>query len=369
MAEYGKIETVVSDANIVVDKNLKVPQKDLLIFYRQLSVMLQSGLALAQGLELLSENMTNKKFAACALNISRGLASGEEFSICLERYPKVFKPISVGLIKAGEAGGVLADVLERIALLLDAQEKIKSQITGALIYPVLVLVLAVSVSLALLIFIVPQFKNMFDDMGAKLPALTSFMLFLSNVVTSFQFLIIAPITIFIVIYLFRNYYNTKTGRITVDRILFKIPLFGDLLLRSEVASFCDTLCTLMDSGVPITEGLSKCLISSSNQLIKDTITIGILRIEKGQELSYALSSNNAFPRLCISMIKIGEETGQLSFMLKNLADFYKRELETAVSALTKAMEPTVIVVVAGIVGTIVISLYLPMFGLINNMGN
>ena len=369
MAEYGKSLNLEQKVEISIDRNLKVPQKDLLIFYRQLSVMLQSGLALAQGLELLSENMSNKKFSKCTLNISRGLASGEEFSLCLERYPKVFKPIAVGLIKAGEAGGVLAEVLERIALLLEAQEKIKSQITGALIYPVLVLVLAVTVSLALLIFIVPQFKTMFDDMGAKLPALTSFMLFLSNVVTSFQFFIFAPITIFVITYLFSNYYKTKSGRITIDKLIFKIPLFGDLILRSEVASFCDTLCTLMDAGVPITEALSKCLIASSNQLIRDTITIGILKIEKGQELSFSLSSTNAFPRLCISMIKIGEETGQLSFMLKNLADFYKRELETAVSALTKAMEPTIIVVVAGIVGTIVISLYLPMFGLINNMGN
>ena len=370
MATYGakSTNTVIKDLP-KVERNLKVPQKDLLIFYRQLSVMLQSGLPLAQGLELLSENMTNAKFAKCTLNISKKLAAGEEFSDCLEQYPKVFKPISIGLIKAGEAGGVLAKVLERIALLVEAQEKIRSQITGALIYPVLVLVLAVSVSLGLLIFIVPQFKEMFDDMGAKLPALTTFMLFLSNMVTSIQFFIFAPILIFICTYVFTNYYRTKSGRLNIDKLIFKIPLFGDLILRSEVASFCDTLCTLIDAGVPITEGLAKCIMASSNQLIKNTIFAGINKIEKGQELSLSLSTTDAFPRLFISMLKIGEESGELSFMLNNLADFYKRELETAVSALTKAMEPTIIVVVAGIVGTIVISLYLPMFGLINNMGN
>jgi len=348
--------------------SLRVPQKDLLVFFRQLSVVLQSGVALAQGLDLLAENMTNKKFSGCIKRISARLSAGEELSSCLQQYPKIFAPITIGLIQAGEAGGILDQVLDRIATLMEEQAKIRGQIIGALIYPILVLVLAVSVSLGLLIFIVPRFKDMFDNMGAELPALTSFMLSLSKFVTSAGFAIGAPIAIVGGVYLFRGYYATKEGRLTIDRSIFKVPLFGDLILRSEMASMCDTLCTLVNSGIPIVEGMERCITASSNQLIRNTIRRGIVLVEQGQELSYSLDQSRVLPRLVISMIKIGEETGQLSFMLEKLSLFYKREVEATVSALTKAMEPAVIFVVAGIVGTIVISLYLPMFSLIQNMG-
>lgn len=346
---------------------LKVSQKDLLVFFRQLAVVLQSGVALAQGLDLLAENMTNKKFAGCIQRISAKLSSGEELSSSLQEYPKIFAPITIGLIQAGEAGGILDQVLDRIATLMEEQAKIRGQIIGALVYPILVLVLAVSVSLGLLIFIVPKFKDMFDNMGAELPALTTFMLALSKFVTSPSFGIGAPALVFVGIYTFRGYYSSQAGRLAVDRNIFKIPLFGDLILRSEMASMCDTLCTLVNSGIPVVEGLERCITASSNQLIRNTIKRGIILVEQGQELSYSLNSSRVMPKLVISMIKIGEETGQLSFMLEKLSVFYKREVEATVSVLTKAMEPAVIFVVAGIVGTIVISLYLPMFSLIQNM--
>jgi type IV pilus assembly protein PilC len=347
---------------------LKVPQKDLLIFFRQLAVVLQSGVPLAQGLGLLAENTKNKQLSLCILAIGTRLGAGEELSQCLRQYPRVFAPITIGLIEAGEAGGILDQVLDRIAKLMEDQAKIRGQIIGALIYPILVLVLALSVSLGLLIFIVPRFKAMFDNMGAELPGLTSFMLGLSNFVTSPAFAIGAPVALAGSIYLFRGYYATKPGRLAIDSSIFSIPLFGDLILKSEMASMCDTLSTLVNSGIPIVDSLERCITASSNQLIRNTIQRGIIMVGQGQELSYSLSANGVMPRLVISMIKIGEETGQLSFMLENLSVFYKRELDNAVSALTKAMEPTVIFVVAGIVGTIVISLYLPMFSLIQNMG-
>lgn len=349
-------------------KRLKVPQKDLLVFFRQLAVVLQSGVPLAQGLSLLAENMNNKRLAECVTQISVRLSAGEELSSSLRQYPRVFVPITIGLIEAGEAGGILDQVLDRIAVLMEEQAKLKGQIIGALVYPALVLILAVSVSLGLLIFIVPRFKSMFDNMGAELPGLTMFMLNLSGFVTSPIFAVGAPIIVVVVVYLFRGYYSTKAGRLAVDKSLFKVPLFGDLILRSEMASMCDTLSTLVESGIPIVEGLERCTTASSNQLIKNTIVNGILLVRQGQELSYSLGKNGVFPRLVVSMIKIGEETGQLSFMLEKLSLFYKREVESTVSALTKAMEPAVIFVVAGIVGTIVISLYLPMFSLIQNMG-
>ena len=203
---------------------LKVPQKDLLVFFRQLAVILQSGVPLAQGLILIAENMTNENLSQCVQRISSRLSAGEELSLSLRQYPKVFEPLTIGLIEAGEAGGILEDVLDRIALLLEERAKIRGQIIGALVYPVIVMVLAVSVSLALLIFIVPRFKAMFDGMGAELPALTNFLLELSKFVTSPYFTFGAPLTVLLGMYLFRGYYSTAIGRLNVDKNILKVPL-------------------------------------------------------------------------------------------------------------------------------------------------
>ena len=358
----------ISHLDYKPDSKLKVPQNDLLVFFRQMAVMLKSGVPLSQALELLAENMTNKKFGSNILDVSRRLGGGEELSTSLGNFPRIFSPIMIGLIEAGEAGGILSEVLERLASLVESQSKIKGQITGALIYPVAILVLAVTISLALLIFIVPTFDEMFKSMGAELPGLTSFMLVLSRIVTSLGFVIVAPITVFIGFYFFNITYSTQSGRKFIDGLVLKIPLFGDLILKSELASMSDTLSTLINSGISIVEAIERCINASSNEIIKIALRRSISLVTQGQELSTSLETAKVIPRLLISMIKIGEETGALSFMLENLANFYKREVEEAVTVLTKAMEPAVIFVVAAIVGTIVISLYLPMFSLINEMG-
>ena len=365
---FGVVFGEISHLDYEPNSKLKVPQNDLLVFFRQMSVMLKSGVPLSQALELLAENMTNKKFGANIFDVSKRLGSGEELSSSLGNYPRVFSPIMIGLIEAGEAGGILSEVLERLASLVESQSKIKGQITGALIYPVAILVLAVTISLALLIFIVPTFDEMFKSMGAELPALTSFMLVLSRIVTSLGFIIFAPIIGFIIVYLFNITYSSQSGRKFIDNLVLKIPLFGDLILKSELASMSDTLSTLINSGISIVEAIERCINASSNEIIKIALRRSISLVTQGQELSTSLETSKVIPRLLISMIKIGEETGALSFMLENLANFYKREVEEAVTVLTKAMEPAVIFVVAAIVGTIVISLYLPMFSLINEMG-
>ena len=384
MAEYGASSNMSSAAETVglrlsniprrgrgkqpVPAKLKVPQKDLVVFFRQLSVILQSGIPLAQGLVLIAENMTNPKLAFCAERIASRLGSGDELSAVLKQYPKVFKPIMVGLIEAGETGGILEQVLDRIATLMEEQAKLRSQIIGALVYPVLVFILAISVSLGLLIFIVPRFEAMFQSMGGELPTLTAFMLFLSKMVTSLPFLLGAPLLTIVGLVLFRSYYATKQGRLTVDSLIFKVPLFGDLIQRTEMAGLSDTLATLVNSGIPVVDGLDRCIAASSNERVRTSIRRSILLVQQGQELNLSMAQSAVFPKLVISMIRIGEETGQLSFMLEKLSVFYKREVESTVSALTKAMEPAVIFVVAIIVGTIVISLYLPMFSIITQMG-
>ena len=365
---FGIVFGEESHLDYEANSKLKVPQNDLLVFFRQMSVMLKSGVPLSQALELLAENMTNKKFGANIFDVSKRLGSGEELSSSLGNYPRIFSPIMIGLIEAGEAGGILSEVLERLASLVESQSKIKGQITGALIYPVAILVLAVTISLALLIFIVPTFDDMFKSMGAELPGLTSFMLVLSRIVTSLGFFITAPVTLFIGFYIFNITYSTQSGRKFIDALILKVPLFGDLILKSELASMSDTLSTLINSGISIVEAIERCINASSNEIIKIALRRSISLVTQGQELSTSLETAKVIPRLLISMIKIGEETGALSFMLENLANFYKREVEEAVTVLTKAMEPAVIFVVAAIVGTIVISLYLPMFSLINEMG-
>ena len=361
---FGEVSYLDYEPN----SRLKVPQADLLVFFRQMSVMLKSGVPLSQALELLAENLTNKEFGSNIYDVSKRLGGGEELSTSLNNYPRIFSPIMIGLIEAGEAGGILSEVLERLASLIEAQSKIKGQITGALIYPIAIFVLAITISLALLIFIVPTFDEMFKGMGAELPALTAFMLTLSRIVTSKGFLIIAPLAAFICFYLFKTSYSTKSGRLFFDKLILKIPLFGDLILKSELASMSDTLSTLINSGISIVEAIERCINASNNEVIRIALRRSISLVTQGQELSTSLETSKVIPRLLVSMIKIGEETGALSFMLENLANFYKREVEEAVTVLTKAMEPAVIFVVAAIVGTIVISLYLPMFDLINQMG-
>ena len=279
---------------------------------------------LAQAL-IAAENMTNKKFGANILDVSKKLGSGEELSISLSYYPRIFSPIMIGLIEAGEAGGILSQVLERLALLLEAKSKLKGQITGALVYPVLILVLAISVSLGLLIFIVPQFETMFSDMGAELPAITSFMLTLSRIVTSWSFAIIAPISLFTVFYLFNISYATQKGKKFFDGLILKIPLFGDLILKSELASMSDTLSTLINSGISIVESIERCINASSNEIIRIALRRSISLITQGQELSASLETSKVMPRLLISMIKIGEET------VLELSDYSKRQEEIEIN--------------------------------------
>ena len=248
-------------------KNLTVPQKDLLVFFRQLAVILQSGVPLAQGLLLIAENMTNQRLAGCIQHIAARLSAGEELSLSLKQYPKVFEPLAVGLIEAGEAGGILEQVLDRVALLLEERAKIRGQIIGAMVYPVIVLVLATTVSLGLLIFVVPRFKTMFDGMGAELPALTSFLLELSKIITTLEFAIGAPVTLIIIVIAFNRYYSTTQGRYVIDKLILKVPLFGALILRSEMASMCDTLGTSSMQAFR-SWGFERCISASSNELTR-----------------------------------------------------------------------------------------------------
>ena len=348
----------------VSPRRLTIPVKQQMVFFRQLAVIMQSGVPIAQGLVLLSENMTNKQFSGCISTIAQRLSAGEQISTCLRMYPKVFKPITIGLIEAGEIGGILEDVLDRIALLMEQQEKLKGQLIGAMIYPVIVLFIAISVGLGLLIGIVPRFAVMFNDLGAELPGITVFMLNLSALVTNPYVIGGTVVGLMLGSFLLGSSYRTKAGRLAIDSFLLKLPIFGDLLTKYEMANMSETLSTLVSSGIPVVDGLERCVSASGNQVVKNALEIAITDVKRGQTISSSLATRKAIPKMVPAMIRIGEETGRLPFLLEKLAVFYGREIESAVSALTKAMEPLIVLVVAIIVGTIVISLYLPMFDLI-----
>lgn len=343
---------------------LKVKNDELMVFFRQLAVILQTGVPLSQGLELLAENISNAQFAFAVGQISGRLNAGQDLSTALGVYPKVFAPITIGLIRAGEFGGILDAVVDRIANLIEQQAKLKGQIIGAMIYPGIVLFIAITVGLGMLIGIVPRFADMFDDLGADLPGITKVMMALSKAVTDPVIIggTIGGLIAFVI--LFSRYYSTKSGRLTVDTQVLKIPLFGPLLLKYEVASFCETMSTLANAGIPAVEAMDVTQKALSNMLIRNTVIYAIGRAQQGEPISQAILSRGTMPRLVPAMMKIGEETGEFSFMLEKLATFYAREIEMAVTKLAKAMEPAVVLVVAGIVGTIVVALYLPMFDLI-----
>ena len=360
----GKTLWEILTSKEVSPRRLSVPVKQQMVFFRQLAVIMQSGVPIAQGLVLLSDNMTNPQFSGCISTVAQRLSAGEQISTCLRMYPKVFKPITIGMIEAGEVGGILESVLDRIALLMEQQEKLKGQMIGAMVYPVIVLVIAISVGLGLLIGIVPRFAIMFNDLGAELPGITVFMLNLSALVTNPYVIGGTVVGFFIGSFLLGSSYKTKPGRLAIDASLLKLPIFGDLLMKYEMANMSETLSTLVSSGIPVVDGLERCVSSSSNQVVKDALAVAIADVKRGQTISASLATRKSIPKMVSAMIRIGEETGRLPFLLEKLAVFYSREIESAVSALTKAMEPLIVLVVAVIVGTIVVSLYLPMFDLI-----
>ena len=362
----GLIETLF-EKNIPPHK-LKITNRDLAIFFQQLAVILQSGVPIAQGLELLSENLENRQFGKAVGLIAIRLSAGNELSECFSRYPLIFRPITVGLIKAGEIGGILDRVIERISLFIERQENIKGQLVSALIYPCIMLIFALAVALGLLIGIVPKFANVFAQLNSELPTITKVMLALSGAVTNP--VIMGAIGALLVggFFAAKAFYATSQGRLVLDRLVFYVPLFGSLLLKYEVASFCETLATLTNAGIPAVEGMEVTAGASNNQVIKNTIRFTAQRAEQGEVISEVLASTKIFPPLVAAMIRIGEESGQLSTMLENLGRFYTQEIEITVKKITKAMEPAITGVVSVIVGSIVLSLYLPMFKLMEVMG-
>ncbi|TRU32522.1 MAG: type II secretion system F family protein [Microcystis aeruginosa Ma_MB_F_20061100_S20] len=338
----------------------KISIKDKAVFSRQFSVMINAGVPIVRCLGVLGDQSSNPKMRKALQAISTDVQQGSPLSQAMAKHTECFDELYVSMIEAGETGGVLDEVLLRLSKLLEDMARLKNQIKSAMTYPVVVGILAIIVFFGMTIFLIPVFAKIFTDLKVPLPALTQFMLFLSGVMRSW--LILIPIvTIAATVFLLRRYYKTPIGRLQIDWFFLKMPLFGDLNKKSAVARFCRVFGTLTRSGVPILNSLDIVCNTVGNQVIANTIATAKKEIQQGGMMSLALQKANVFPPLAIQMISIGEETGELDTMMMKVADFYEDEVEQAVKALTSIIEPLMMVAIGVMVGTILVSMYLPMF--------
>lgn len=344
-----------------------VPTRDVVVFTRQLSTMIDAGLPLVRSLDVLQAQQKNNQFKNSITNIKETVESGSTFGDSLEKHPKIFSHLFVSLVRAGEAGGVLDIVLKRLADYLEKMESIKRKIKGAMVYPVIVIGTAVVVLGIVLIFVVPVFAEMFKDLGTSLPSLTQVIVNISNFMrNNVIFIIIALVVLWFAILI--SYKRSEKVRKIYDAFLLKIWLIGDLIKKTAIARFCRTLSTLTTGGIPILEGLQITAQASGNKVIEEAILRARHEISQGQTLADPLKKEpKIFPPMVVQMISVGEQTGALDDMLNKIADFYEDEVDVAVSALMSALEPLMIVFLGGTVGIIVVSMYLPMFKLVSTL--
>jgi type IV pilus assembly protein PilC len=342
-----------------------VPAKNLAIFTRQFSVMIDAGLPLVQCLEILGKQEADKNFAKVILLTREDVESGASLADAMKKYPKTFDPLYTNMIAAGEAGGILDTILKRLATYIEKNVKLKSQVKSAMIYPIAVIVIAAVVVAAILWKVIPTFADLFAGLGADLPTPTLVVIWLSNQLVSYGLYFI--VLMGIGFWLLKRYYATYNGRRTIDGILLKTPILGIILRKVAVARFCRTLSTLMSSGVPILDGLDITAKTAGNSIVEDAVQLTRTRIERGETVSVPLRETGVFPPMVTQMINVGETTGALDAMLSKIADFYEEEVDTAVAGLLTLLEPVMIAFLGVIVGGIVIAMYLPMFDLISKL--
>ncbi|HEY9819902.1 MAG TPA: type II secretion system F family protein [Candidatus Sericytochromatia bacterium] len=344
----------------------KLTIRDKAIFSRQFAAMVNAGVALVRCLGVLSEQCPNPKLKKALISISKEVQEGTNLSEAMRKHPQCFDTLYVSMVQAGEVGGVLDEVLNRLAKLLEDMARLKNQVKSAMAYPTVVGFLAILVFFGMTIFLIPIFAAIFKDLGTELPALTQFMVNLSDWLKSYWFLL--PVIFFIPVFAVRSYYKTPMGRVQIDGFLLKMPLFGDLNQKSAVARFCRIFGTLTRSGVPILNSLDIVRDTSGNQVIANAVEASKVEIQNGGMLSLAFQKEQVFPLMAIQMISIGEETGELDSMMMKVADFYEDEVEQAVKALTSIIEPVMMVLLAVMVGVILLSMYLPLFKVFDNLG-
>jgi type IV pilus assembly protein PilC len=344
----------------------KVPPKILAVFTRQFSVMIDAGLPLVQCLEILANQQEHKNFQRILLQVRQDVEAGSTLADAMRRHPKAFDNLYVNMIAAGEAGGILDTILQRLSTYIEKAVKLRNQVRAAMIYPVAVIVIAAIVVAVILLKVIPTFAALFTSLGAELPLPTRVVIYCSNFLARYWWAFVALIGAGV--FAFRRYYATYRGRRVVDGTLLKLPIIGIILRKIAVARFCRTLATLTSSGVPILEALDITARTSGNAIVEDAI-IGVRKsVEGGKTIVEPLTASGVFPNMVVQMIGVGEQTGALDAMLNKIADFYEDEVDIAVQGLVKLLEPVMIFILGVIIGGIVIAMYLPMFTLINKIG-
>jgi type IV pilus assembly protein PilC len=346
-----------------------VGQKGLSVFTRQLATLLQAGLPLLRSIEVLMRQEKNPSFKYVLEELAENVRSGNTFSDGLLQHPKVFNRLYVNMIKAGEAGGVLDVVLNRLARFMEKSIKIKGKVKSAMVYPIIVLTIAIAILTFLMIFVVPKFQEIFDELldGAPLPVLTRVVMNTSYFVRDNVLITLGIIIVFVIV--IKVLKSTNQGARFVDKMMITMPPVGDLFKKAAIARFSRTFGTLLSSGVPILQCLTITRDTIGNRILMDAIEKVHDRVKEGDSVSAPLEASKVFPTMVTSMIDVGEETGELPEMLNRIADTYDEEVDNAVAALTSIIEPIMIVILALIVGTIVIALFLPIIGVIENLSS
>lgn len=336
-----------------------ISEKDLVLFTRQFSTMIDAGLPLVQCLDILSKQTNNKHFSKTIAEIKKEVEGGATFADVLRKYPKIFDDLYVNLVQAGEIGGVLDTTFARLAGYIEKARSLKGKVKSALIYPLAIIFVAVSVVIFLMIFVIPVFAQMFQDLGGTLPWPTQLVINLSDLIKNY---ILFSIPVFIIaIYAFKQYYRTESGKRNIHRLLLKVPVFGPLMQKAAVARFSRTLSTLLGSGVPIIDSLDITAHTAGNKVLEEAVLSSIGSIREGQTLATPLAKHAVFPPMVVQMVEIGDVTGELDAMLSKLADFFEEEVDRAVEALTAMLEPMMMVILGTTLGFIIVAMYLPIF--------
>jgi type IV pilus assembly protein PilC len=341
------------------------PAKNLAVFTRQFSVMIDAGLPLVQCLDILGAQEEDKNFASVIVQTRADVEGGASLADAMKKHPKTFDTLYTNMVAAGEAGGILDTILKRLATYIEKAVKLKGQVKSAMIYPIAVVLIAAGVVGVILWKVIPTFASLFAGLGAELPLPTRIVITASNLLVRFMPLIIVGGVA--LGYAFKRYYATERGRHVIDAVVLKLPILGTIMRKIAVARFCRTLATLMSSGVPILDGLDITARTAGNAVVEDAIYETRKSIERGETIAAPLRQTGVFPAMVVQMIGVGEATGALDAMLAKIADFYEEEVDTAVAGLLTLLEPVMIAFLGIIVGGIVISMYLPIFGLISEL--
>ena len=358
-----KLIVVKVDEEQKKKKGGKIKTKDVVIFTRQFSTMINSGLPLVQALDILSKQSENPALQEVTRSVVYDVESGHTVADALRRHPKAFTDLYVNMVAAGEAGGILDTILMRLAGFLEKNDALIGKVKSAMIYPLVIMSVAFIAIVVLLIFVIPVFENMFASVNLSLPLPTRVVIELSRIVKGYWWAFL--VGGFVIQRSLKSYYKTQDGQLKIDRMLLNMPVLGDMLRKSAVSRFTRTLGTLISSGVSILDGLEITAKTAGNRVIHDAIMESRSSIAGGDTISSPLQKSNVFPPMVISMIAVGEQTGGLDEMLTKIADFYDTEVDTAVGGLLSLMEPVMIVFLGVIVGGMVVAMYLPIFDMIN----